>query len=333
MSEWSYSVDDALSPSEAMREMLVALEGGGWGVIGASVGGVRREAVPAEDGREGREVQDACAAAVSMHGALVTVVADGAGSARLGGLGARVAATAALRLMTTSVHWSPGLGRLPFESVDEWRESAFRLMRCVRCVVLRAAREARAHRDDVACTLTVVYANPVVVLSAQLGDARAAVMWDDGAWEAITTPQRGEHAGETQFLTSSSWRRTPGAIDARMQIGRVEAIALLTDGGERVAFECQSFDQDSGRFDPANRPHVPFLTPNVRTLQRMLRNARGHRVMEVARMWGHFLREGTPELPALRDEPDDKTLLLAVRHEVAALPAVELPGAMPSAER
>lgn len=320
MSDWTYSdelADGALEPS---ARMLVALAGGGWGVIGASVAGRRRgmagERVSEPGGAEapGQEaMQDACAAAVSIRGEVIAAIADGAGSARLGGLGARIAALTAVQAMTQLTYWHPASNLLPYENADAWRDAAFRVMRCVRAMLVRAARERGARRDDLACTLTVVYANPVMVLAAQLGDGRAAVLWDDGDWEAITTPQRGEHAGETQFVTSNGWRRDAQQVSVRMLIGRVEGLALLTDGCERVAYECQAQDGDTGRYQAANRPHAPFLTPNVRTLRRMMEREAGPPVVQVATMWERFLRDGTPELPALRDEADDKTLLLAVR--------------------
>lgn len=342
MSEWTYSGEISEELLVAPQELLVALDGGGWGVIGASVAGRRASAGReaglecAEGGidqRDAKEMQDACAAAVNGQGEMVAAIADGAGSARLGGLGARMAVASAIRLMASWMPWSPGSGVLPFESINDWRQACFRMMRSVRCQLMKCARELKVRRDEVACTLTVVYANPVMVLAAQIGDGRAAVLWGDGEWEAITAPQRGEHAGETQFLTSSGWRRDPQAIDVRMAIGEVHAVALLTDGCERVAFECQRFDAADGRYARMNRPHVPFLTPNVQALQQMLDSAHGNAPGDVARMWGAFLREGTPELPMLSEEPDDKTLLLAVRRRPPQLQSGATADCAPAGER
>ena len=316
MSDWTYSPEASADWLEVFADVRVALHDGGWGVVGASVAGRRRavaDAAPVDGVRARRELQDACMAAVSRRGELVVAVADGAGKARLGGYGARIPVATAVPLMTQVTYWSPAGGIVPYDSAHEWREAAYRVMRCVRAMLVRGARERGAAREELACTLTLVYANPVMVLAAQLGDGRAAALWNNGVWEAITMPQRGEYAGETQFLTSNGWRRDPMRVGFSMQMGCVEAIALLTDGCERVAFECQSRDGTSGRYAEANLPHAPFLTPNVRTLQRLLRPNVGHAVERVAATWEAFLREGTPELPALRDEPDDKTLLLAVR--------------------
>lgn len=292
------------------NEQLVGIASPAWGVIGASVAGAL-----ARDGA--KSMQDACAAAVGGAGELFLAVADGASSAPMGGTGARVAVAAGIEALADVVRFRQRTRGVPVSCAAEWRDDAHVIMRCVRSYVLRAARQHRARRDDLACTLTLVYANAFVVLVTQVGDGRCAVLWDDGTWEGVTLPQRGEFAGETQFLTSRGWRHDAALLESRMLLGRADAVALLTDGCERVAFECQSFDPSTGVYAHTNTPHAPFLTPNVRTLQRLLQRGDAGAPMAAARIWGAFLRDGTPELPALRDEPDDKTLLLAVRREAA----------------
>jgi len=81
---------------------------------------------------------------------------------------------------------------------------------------------------------------------------------------------------------------------------------------ERVAYECLDFDDATGRYTARNTPHAAFLTPNVLALRASFEDADAD-PLQVAARWGAFLRDGTPALPALRDEPDDKTLVLAVR--------------------
>jgi hypothetical protein len=77
----------------------------------------------------------------------------------------------------------------------------------------------------------------------------------------------GAYAGETQFLTSRGWRRRnpQPARGHACSRGRADAIAVLTDGCERVAYECQwATTRRHGRYVVARHvPHAPFLTPNV----------------------------------------------------------------------
>ncbi len=297
------SEDDA----SATRELLVGARSATWLVTGASVGGTVARA-------RRKPMQDACAAIATDAGELLLAVADGAGSARLGGEGARAAVCYGLWTLRCATLGGSALADAldPEVNADAWATTAHRMLRAVRWGVIAEARRLRGRRDEVACTLTLVYASSMGVLLAQIGDGRCAVQRHDGRWEALNAPQHGSYAGETCFVTSPDWRRNAHSMLAGRRVGDIRALAVMTDGCERTAYECLGYDETSSRYVPRNVPYAPFLSPNVAAVRASLEGGAAE-PLQVAARWAAFLRDGTPELPALRDEPDDKTMVLAVR--------------------
>jgi hypothetical protein len=163
----------------------------------------------------GAGCDDAHAVASTRDGALLLIaVADGAGSAARGGDGARVAVQTALE------HGDPA---------DAFEAAA-------------AALEA-----DMATTLTVVHVGADTVTVAQVGDG-AVVLRRGDVLEVVGPVEREEFLNETVFLTSTSWRDHL-RVDVVPADG-VDAVAVLTDGLQLLAFEL-----------PSGRPHDPFFTP------------------------------------------------------------------------
>ncbi len=62
-------------------------------------------------------------------------------------------------------------------------------------------------------------------------------------------------------------------------------------------------------YDP-NKPFAPFFDPNIQILKELV--IQGKSQDEINDMWSEFLNNGNPRL---RQESDDKTLILAVRLE------------------
>lgn len=171
----------------------------GWSVLAASVAGSSHL-------REGRECEDAHDVCHLGGGQICVAVADGAGSARFGGLGAATAVAAATGAVreslsvsspTTDAEWA-NLMNLAFASA-------------LQAIHERSDQEStdaiRPTVADFACTLLLVIAGPAWTIGAQVGDGLTAV--EEGqAMNIFTGPDRGEYLNETTFLTSARYRDT-----------------------------------------------------------------------------------------------------------------------------
>ena len=152
---------------------------------------------------------------------LVAAVADGAGSAALSELGAKIAVEEVLLFLCQAITG----GRSDYHVM--LREGAV----VARQAVITEAISHSADPRDFASTLLVVVMGPTGGGALQIGDG-VIVVSDGIEWYWVFWPQRGEYANTTYFLTDDE------ALD-RIQIenfaGKVTDVALMTDGLEPLA--------------------------------------------------------------------------------------------------
>ncbi|MBE9190359.1 protein phosphatase 2C domain-containing protein [Gloeocapsopsis crepidinum LEGE 06123] len=206
-----------------------------WRVAAASVRGRGHEKV-------GQLCQDAHFWEKLPEGILVAAVADGAGSANLGKVGAIVAAQTAVKTVRDRLAIPP----LPNDD-SEWRVLLNEALTVARTTVEAEAVACQLSARELATTLILVVATPSLVVAAQVGDGVAVASDQQGNLISLTTPQFGEYINETTFLVS------PQALDtAQITLwqGKTAKIALLSDGLQMLALEL-----DQGK------PYAPFFSP------------------------------------------------------------------------
>jgi serine/threonine protein phosphatase PrpC len=246
-----------------------------WRVLAASVRGKSHEKV-------GQLCQDAHHWEKLPEGVLVAAVADGAGSATLGKVGAIVAAQTAVE----TIRLKDPTPRSP-DDEEGWQLLLTKALAAAKTAVEAEAVACRMTARDLATTLIIVIATPKLIAAAQIGDGVAVAGDGEGKLVALTTPQRGEYINETTFLVS------PNALDtAQMNLWRGKAanIALLSDGLQLLALELNQ-----------GTPHVPFFSPLFNFMANVTNET------EAKEQLVAFLRS-----PRIADRTDDDlTLLLA----------------------
>jgi hypothetical protein len=209
-----------------------------WRVVAASVQG-------SSHSRVAQPCQDAHVWMLCPDGVLIAAVADGAGSARFGEAGAAVAARAAVEAAAAM------LATAGSPSDDNgWRVLLEDALVAARSDVAVAAVARQASTDDLATTLILVVATPLLVAAGQIGDGAVVTGSPDGQFTTLTAPRFGEYINETDFLTSGD-----GLDRAQVAIQRVGAlsVAVLSDGLQLLALKI-----------PGATPHSPFFAPLFR---------------------------------------------------------------------
>jgi hypothetical protein len=181
--------------------------------------------------------QDACDCLVVRERGLVAATADGAGSARFGGAGAKEATLAFLRLGRDLL-----CERVSVSSVTE--ADGRELVSAIRQSIVDLAREGQQEPRELSTTLVgaLVFEDGAVFL--QVGDG-AAVARCDGDFEIMLWPEPSEYINTTNFVTD------PDSAD-RMLFRRIEGtvrdLALLTDGLQYLVIDHKE-----------RIPHQPFF--------------------------------------------------------------------------
>ena len=245
-----------------------------WWVVATSVAGTHHHT-------RGQPCQDAYYWCTLPDEVLVAAVADGAGSATLGQVGATLAAWAA----ATTV--SPDHQGAGWPASDEaWRQRLVAAMRAAQASVAAEARARQVPVRELASTLILVVAMPDQVAVAHIGDGAVVVGDQAGRLIPLTVPQSGAYPNETTFLLS------PQALDTAQVCvwhGLPRHVVAFSDGIQRLALHM-----------PAGHPHTPFFVPLLRFMETVTEAGDAHAQVEA------WLR--SPRVRARTD--DDITLLL-----------------------
>jgi hypothetical protein len=174
---------------------------------------------------------------------LVAAVADGAGSASLGDMGAEVAARTAVDLILRREPVLP-------EDDDGWRLLLAEALKEAQEAVYEEAIAHEVTERDLATTLILVIAASEFIAAAQVGDGAVVAADVEGHISGITAPQTGEYINQTTFLVSPDALDTAQVTISRLPVARV---AVLSDGLQMLALKM-----------PQGVPHDPFFSPLFR---------------------------------------------------------------------
>jgi len=217
---------------------------------------------------------------------ILTVVADGAGSAPRGGAGAALACRVLCATVEDTLAVRP-LDAIDETAVGEWIHRA-------RAAIVEAAGTRALAARAFATTALLALSDGARTLTAHVGDG-AAVARTGGAWTMLSSPARGAHAGTTHFLTDDGPEPRVGLTDHP-----VSALAILTDGLERLVIDLA-----------ACAPHGPFFDMVAAPLETAASQGARGRDRTLSAALGRYL-DG--EAVCERTD-DDKTLALAVKVE------------------
>lgn len=206
-----------------------------WRVVAASVCGTSHT-------RTKQLCQDAHHWQLLSDNVLVAAVADGAGSASQGKVGAMVAVETAIETISIKEVTPDTLA-----DDAEVRSLLNEAMLMAKKAVEEEAATCNKQPQDLATTLIIVVATPEVVAVAQIGDGLAVAKDGKGNLLALTMPDSGEYINETTFLTSERALET-----AQMRLWReaIVNVGVLTDGLQMLALNMV-----------VGEPHKPFFFP------------------------------------------------------------------------
>ena len=165
--------------------------------------------------------QDANAKRRLKNGLLVMAVADGAGSAPYSAEGASLAVSVAVDTLQVRLRQgipaNDSIWTLVMTEVFQEASAAVR-----HCALING-RSPRAY----ATTLLTAVVSDTWIAYGMVGDGALVILDRDGGFHCLTTPQRGEYANTTYFITRKHMSEYL-AVEYRQT--QIQGVAALTDG-------------------------------------------------------------------------------------------------------
>lgn len=196
--------------------------------------------------RSGDRLQDAFTVSTVGNGCVLSVVSDGAGSAKFGFSGAWLACRI---LKVRFREWLSEHETLPDDdTLRGWIDD-------IRDRISMAADRRGISPRQFAATLAALLIAPREILVLHIGDS-AIVGRCGSEWEVICWPENGEYASTTFFITDDPEPR----LNIIRQEGQHDAFALFSDGVGDLALSVMDRRAHAGFFNPMMRPVDSALT-------------------------------------------------------------------------
>jgi len=213
---------------------------------------------------------------------LVCLVADGAGSAKNGGEGAKLACATGRSCIEDTLN-NPRSIPLNESIVKDWVNE-------IRSAIFEVADTNSLSARDYACTLLGAVISPIMSVFFQIGDG--AIVASNGYVQGVVFwPDSGLYANMTNFVTEEDALLN---LNICVTSNRIDEVALFSDGIQRLAL---LFEQRT--------PYSPFFEP-------MLNVLRSKEPIECEILDKELTRFLNNPLVNERTD-DDKTLILATR--------------------
>lgn len=253
--------------------------------------------------------QDTCSVEI-FDNFSISIVSDGAGSCINSDKGSKVVVDFCNYHFSKLIKQYKWNDKTDLPSRDLWHKTAKFALNNVFDDLNKYSITEKLEFKSLSCTVIVIIALDSGLLVTHIGDGRAGYCTQDLEWKPLISPFKGELANQTVFITSEIWDEEiiDNYIESDVVSGQIYAYCLLTDGCEKASFECNLFDSDTQCYYDPNRPFGAFFNPNIKILIKLFQD--GKNQDDINELWNAFLTSGNEKL---KIEPDDKTMILAVK--------------------
>ena len=242
--------------------------------------------------RSGLPCQDSSSYSIADE-VLIAAVADGAGSAAMSDVGSALAAETSVRTAERLLQECHDHSPHPTHETC-LKRVVTGAVECARRDLQQESQRRGVDVRDLATTLLLAVHTRDILAAAQIGDGAMVVSDGSGAYATFITPQRGEYANQTNFLTSPD---AMSKLDVRVECvnGVGDRLAMFTDGLQNLVLRASD-----------DSPHAPFFNPVFTWLGSQTISSD-----DTDRKLAAFLE--SPRVTSRAD--DDLTLLLAALRE------------------
>jgi hypothetical protein len=216
----------------------------------------------------------------------VSVISDGAGSAKHSEIGSCLASSTFVELV--ELYFENG-GRVV--DIDRDRVASWIVGTAGR--LIDRARDDGNDPKDYSCTLIAAIIGPHAAVFAQIGDGAVVVSHGEAdGWSWVFWPQHGEYANQTTFVLSEN---ALAALEFSLAPRRIDEFAMFSDGIERMVL------------------HAATRTVNDAFFEQMFIPVRASKARGIDQQLSEKLKKYLGSAAVNARTNDDKSLLIATR--------------------
>ena len=239
----------------------------------------------------------------------LAIVCDGAGSAKMSHFGSKLISNNAipyiLKNTLSNLRW---FKKGELTSKKEWENLGLTIFKETYSNLISWVEKHNKQNNtsysfnDFASTVMFSLYNSKGVAVANIGDGRGGYLNTSGELKPLFTPFGGDESNGTIFITSPIWENPNKFIQTDVIDKKILAIFLLSDGMEKITFECSNLTDNL--FTDANIPYKKFFFPVLSKIKSL--DNEGEEKLKIE--WKLFIESGND---AIINESDDKTLLVS----------------------
>lgn len=240
------------------------------------------------------------------NGWILSVVCDGAGSAKLSNFGSEFIAKTAIPL-----HVKLGLSKFSWyksnllPSEDEWcqfvQHTFSKSLDDLKEWISKSKYNNESEKEF-ATTVILSLHNNKGILTANIGDGRGGFLNNVGVLKPLFEPFKGDESNSTVFITSPIWEKPHDFIKAKVINEIPLSVFILSDGLEKISFSCSQMT-DGIWLDP-NTPYRNFFYPVLKKIKEIPKEFESRLPVD----WKNLLENGNE---VIKNESDDKTMIIS----------------------
>lgn len=239
----------------------------------------------------------------------LAIVCDGAGSSKMSHKGSKfISQTGVPNILKKELADLKWYKNGSFPSKNEWKNFGIYILKETYKNLSAWIKQndnlgAKGSIDQYASTVIIALYNSRGVLVLNIGDGRGGYLNKSGEFKGLFAPFKGDESNSTIFITSPIWKDPGSYIQTDVVIDEMISIFLLSDGMEKIAFECSNLT-DNVFVDP-NIPYKKFFLP----ILTKIKSVNYDEELKLNLEWEKFINSGND---AIKNEGDDKTLLISL---------------------
>lgn len=245
-------------------------------------------------------------------GWILSIVSDGAGSAKEAARGSKANCEISAKLISKLLHDKQWIENEYLPTEEEWHIEISNILSLTKQIIKQQANNQNIDSRAFNATILILLVTPLGMLTAHIGDGRMGYKSQNGAWYSLMIPHKGEEASQTVFLPND-WDITsvPAFQMSGVYIPETRVVKevpssyiLISDGCEQSMWMCHMYNEKLKKYEDKNRPYERFLDPLITDIlaQTNDEQQRINRLM-------YIIDQGTNS--CLREQ-DDRTIVLGI---------------------